>query len=351
MKLKSKDYGCPSCGATLKYSPERQKLYCEKCETCVDIIKEKVTEKHSWEERKKFNTKAIEKSEEERVLKCVNCGANIKLNSLEFSKKCPYCDTNIVGVFTDENKLVPDTIIPFKYSLEEAKQLFAKGFKKKMFIPRELKKNCPVDNLSGIYFPSYSYDSHTESDYKGVLATDHTYTDSQGNRKTRTTYKHISGHQIMDLKDVLVETSTKLDQIEMNKIQPYNMEEMVKFDNGFILGYSVEDFEKTIDQCKEIADNIMKNSIKRAILSKYSYDRVSSFSMTTAFTNEKYMYYLLPLYENEYTYNNKKYRTIMNGQTGKLAGKVPRSPVKITFFVLFILAIIGGIVGLIVALS
>lgn len=326
MKLKSKNYGCPSCGATLKYSPEKQKLFCEKCETCVDIAKEKITEKHKWEDRNKFNTNAIKKTEEERFLKCQNCGANVNLKSLEVAKKCPYCETNIVGVFTDENKLTPDAIIPFKYSKAEAKDMFIKGIKKKWFVPNKLKRHIPVENLNGVYFPSFSYDAHTESDYKGVLAEDHTYKDSSGNSRTKTTYKHISGHQSMTLKDVLVETSTMLNQIEMNKIQPYKMDELVKYDNGFILGYTVEDYEKTVEECKEISNNIMKNNIKTAILSKYSYDRVVSFDMATTFTDEKFMYYLLPLYENEYTYKDKKYKTIMNGQTGKVGGGVSKKP-------------------------
>jgi hypothetical protein len=46
----------------------------------------------------------------------------------------------------------------------------------------------------------------------------------------------------------------------------------------------------------------MEQTIKRNILSSYTYDRVVSFEMQTEFFEEQYMYYLLPIYKCDYTY-------------------------------------------------
>lgn len=339
MELTSKDYACPSCGATLKYSPQRQKLYCDRCETCVDIQKQPIIEKYKWEDLNKYNINTMDNSDEKRTLKCVSCGARIKLNKYEYSGKCEYCGNNIVGIFKEKNKLIPNAIIPFKYSLEDAGKMMAKGIaNSKMFVPTELKKRFPVENIKGVYFPSFSYDAHSESDYNGVLAYTETYY-SFGERKTRTVYKDISGHHSLDLTDVVVESSSKLTQIEMNKMGTYNFEERVKFDDGFILGYNVEDYEKTAQECKEVALNMMKENIKKSILKQYRSGRVCSFNLTTKYFDEKFTYCLLPLYECEYTYKNKKYKIIMNGQTGKIAGEVPKSGKKIALFVIGIVVV------------
>jgi len=69
--------------------------------------------------------------------------------------------------------------------------------------------------------------------------------------------------------------------------------------------------------------------------------------MHTEQRNVKFAHYLLPVYKCDYKYKNKNYTTLMNGQTGKVGGGYPKSGVKITFFVLMIIAIIGGIIALI----
>ena len=204
MNLKSKDYACPSCGATLKYSPERQKLFCDNCQTSVNIEKQTIIEKYKWEDLKKYNIETIDKEENLKVLKCLSCGASVKLNRFEYSNKCEYCGNNIVGIFADKSKLTPNAIIPFKYGLQEAGKMMAKGVvNSRMFVPTEIRKGFPVDKIKGLYFPSFSYDAHSESDYDGVLAYTETYY-SHGERKTRTVYKDIFGHHGMDLNDVVV---------------------------------------------------------------------------------------------------------------------------------------------------
>ena len=90
----------------------------------------------------------------------------------------------------------------------------------------------------------------------------------------------------------------------------------------------------------------MEDIIKSRILSRYNYDTVASYEQKTVFKDEKYSYYILPTYQVSYDYKGKKYTTFMNGETGKVGSGLPKSPVKITFFVLMIIAIIVALVVL-----
>ncbi len=340
--IKANDCSCPSCGATMRYNPEKMKLFCENCLTCKDIDFVDFKNKHSWEEKDELkNLKDF--ADETKALKCPNCGANVILNKLEYSKECPYCGSNLVSRSAEMSNLAPDGILPFRFSDTVASEKYVAGIKKKWFVPNAFKKAPPTENIRGVYIPAFGFDANTSSKYVGTLATDHTHTDSKGRTRTTTTYRKISGVHDDCLKDVLVETSSKINQNEFEKIKPYYVEKAVEFKQGFIMGYTVEAYEDTIETCKKVADELMDEMIKNAILSKYSYDRVTAFSMTTTQSNKKYAYYLLPIYKCDYTYHNKKYTTIMNGQTGKVGGGYPKSPVKITFFVLFILLILVGL--------
>ena len=46
---------------------------------------------------------------------------------------------------------------------------------------------------------------------------------------------------------------------------------------------------------------------------------------------------MLPIYQIEFEYKDKKYLSYMNGQTGRVGTGIPKSPVKITFTVLLVL--------------
>ena len=48
------------------------------------------------------------------------------------------------------------------------------------------------------------------------------------------------------------------------------------------------------------------------------------------------------MYKFEYDYKQKKYVTYMNGQTGKIDSKLPKSAGKITLIVLLILLFVVG---------
>lgn len=343
--IKADDSSCPSCGATMRYNPEKQKLYCDNCQTCKDIEFETLLMKHDWDEKDRLKN-LKEFAEETKALKCPNCGANVVLNKYEYSKECPYCGSNLVDRNAEDTNLAPDGILPFMFSDAVASQKYRDGIKKKWFVPNAFKKAPPTENIKGIYIPSFGYDADTVSNYSGQLATDHTTRDSNGHTHTYTTYQNISGVHNSEQRDVLVETSSKISQDQFEKIKPYDMSKSVAFKQGFIMGYTVEAYENSLEECKKIADELMEEIIRSQILSKYHYDRVVYFKMSTEQTNKKFMYYLLPIYKCDYTYKNKKYTTIMNGQTGKVGGGYPKSPVKITFFVLFWILVAIGLVFL-----
>ena len=66
-------------------------------------------------------------------------------------------------------------------------------------------------------------------------------------------------------------------------------------------------------------------------------------SVSTDYSAITYKHILLPLWISSFSFNNKIYRFLVNGQTGKVSGESPVSPVKVTFAVLVVIAIIGVI--------
>ncbi len=339
-KIDSNQDKCQTCGGILRFSPDDMALKCVSCSNLEKIDIKKDVIKHIYGTDEQKTKEYNEFTKQNKVFKCSSCGSNIVLNTLEVSKTCPYCSSPCVIDKTEKIGLKPDGIIPFKFGKEKARELYKKGIKKKWFIPNVFKKTPPIDEMKGVYVPTFLFDANAFTSYSGRLGTSRT--DARG--RTYTSYRNISGTYKSSHKDVLVETSSKLDQITFNSINPFNIKEVVSFNSSFILGYSVEHYNQKLDVCKNLADNIMKNKIKALILSQYSYDTVASFYQKTTFSEEKYSYFIVPTYQVNYKYKDKNYTTFMNGQTGKVGSGYPKSAVKITFFVLFIIAIIVGII-------
>ena len=56
---------------------------------------------------------------------------------------------------------------------------------------------------------------------------------------------------------------------------------------------------------------------------------------------------MLPMYRINFNYKNKKYSNIINGQTGKVGGNIPKSKFKIALIVIGI--ILGFLLPIILA--
>ena len=345
--VKSTQDKCASCGGHLYFSPEDQALKCESCGGLEKIEFNHDNQKHRYEINKKKGEEHKKYAQENKVFKCASCGANVVLNKLDVATKCPYCDSSTMVSEDVDIGLRPDSIIPFKFGTKKAALLYKAGLKKKWFLPNVFKKSPPMDEVKGVYIPCFSFDAHSHTDYYGRLAVNHTKTTRDGHTQTYTTYYNIAGQREFDHHDILVETSTHIDPIVFNGIKPYNLKELVVYDDAFIRGYSLEHYDQALKKRKKVANAMMERVIESQILSSYSYSYVQSYDQKVKFSDEKYSYYIVPTYSVKYKYKGKNYLTYMNGQTGKVGGGLPRSAVKITFFVLFILLVVVGIIALI----
>ena len=66
--------------------------------------------------------------------------------------------------------------------------------------------------------------------------------------------------------------------------------------------------------------------------------------MQADFSGQTFKHLLLPVWLVSFDYGARSFQVLVNGVTGQIAGKYPKSAAKIFFFVLFLLAVIGIIV-------
>ena len=334
---------CPGCGGNLLFSPQTQDLVCEHCALHVELAKDKNINKHDYVSGKNFDDND-EWAEGSRSYRCKSCGGQVSLVGFEISKICPYCGSTYVSEVKTLPGLKPDAVIPFAFDKTTAKLKFKEQIKHKVFVPTTFKKALPESKIYGLYVPTFSFDADVSATYNGVLEENYTTKDKDGNTIVKTHSFRVSGEMDDKFENVVIESSQKMTQNEIDSILPYDHSRAYNYDEGFVRGFFVEHYEDSLDKCYNLAENVMNINVRKKILFRYRYDRVVYLNVDANYSNKKYAYKLAPVYKFEYSFKKKKYLTCMNGQTGNIQNNLPKSGWKIFGLVFGIVAFIAFIV-------
>jgi LSD1 subclass zinc finger protein len=352
----NKELKCTGCGAILEFKPGTKNLHCSYCgaENIIQPSTEKIKE-INYED---FIKNQFEKEEKVEVVsvRCSACGANLNLEPNISSDQCPYCASNIVVKSGSTSKVIkPKSLIPFAVNKNKAAQSFKTWIHKLWFAPSDLKKRAVNNKITGIYVPYWTYDANTQSDYTGqrgtyYYETQHYTTTENGKTVTktrqvrRTRWTSVAGQVWVNFDDILVIASKSLPGKYTTKLEPWNLNELVPYNDKYLSGFRGESYQVNVVNGLVIAKDIMEPEIRREIHRDIGGDDQRISSMNTSYSNVTFKHILLPIWISSYKYRKKVYRFLINGQTGEVQGERPYSALKITLLVLSILAIIALIV-------
>ena len=331
-----------SCGADMVFDPAFQNLRCPYCDSTRDIQK-RVPHIRDFEKERNMGGVAFDGD----TYKCPNCGGESEIHGFDTAVKCPFCGGTNVIKLEDMKGLKPDSLLPFALTKDSAVQAGQKWIRKKFFAPRKLKKNFAVDKFHGVYIPSFAFDSNTHSTYDGRFGEDRTRTvQTKDGPKVEhyIEWYHVSGNWDRFFEHTMVEASTQIRQEELNNILPFDMDNATAYTREYLAGFSAERYDTSLDDSFGIAKSEMDGMIRQEIKNHYNPDHVDYLNVKTRFSNVKFRYTLLPLWICGYKFKEKVYRFLINARTGKATGKVPKSPLKITFTVLLALLAVALIV-------
>lgn len=329
---------CDNCGADMFYDPSAGALRCPYCDAVRNVKKSVCYRRDYLSECANGDVET-----EQEVLKCPNCAGDIPLQSFDTAVKCPYCGATNVVKIEDLKGLKPDSILPFSVSKQGAFEAGKKWIKRKLFAPIKLKRCFSVDNFKGVYIPSYAFSSDTFSQYQGRVGERKTRVVGSGNNRRTETYiewRNISGTTSEYFEDMAVEASTQLTQKELNKILPYDTDNIEAYNKDYIAGFNAERYDTSLRNGFGIAQGQMDATIRKKILSSYGASIVDYLNVDTQYSNTQFRYMLLPLWVCAYKYRKNSYRFLINGRTGKSTGKSPVSPLKVIIAVLIGLGLI-----------
>ena len=336
---------CPNCGANTTFEPLTQTLQCDYCDTVIDFKKAFANEKISIQN---LLTAYTPWEGETTVFRCDNCGAMEVLSKTEISKDCPYCHASSVVKTNELSGLKPHAVVPFAVSVEYAGKYAEQWVKKRAFTPNTFKRTFSPKNLRGIYNPAFTFDSQTFSSYSGRLGRHETRTRTvRRNGRTETeTYTvtiwfNIRGNYSDAFSDIVIQASTAIAQTTLDQLAPFGIQSAADYSPNYLFGFSANQYNKDGMHCWEDARKVIDREIYRGILSRYYYDVVGHIDIHTTCNNVKFKYLLLPIYVGASKYKKRLYNYFVNGVSGKVTGKTPKSIAKILMAIFIPLGIIG----------
>lgn len=212
-----------------------------------------------------------------------------------------------------------------------------------------------VTAIRGVYVPAYMFTAAAHVKYTAsigenyVVVETYTTTDSKGRLVTRTRTKTVtewrglSGHWASYIDEVFVTASKGLHNTELEAIEPFDTRALKRYTPKLLSGWIAEDPSMTATQCLKLARAEAVGQIGQRLSDHMPGDLHRGLEYNTRLAHEDLELILLPIWILAIKYDDESplVRLLINGQTGALVGRRPRSWIKITVAVLVLLAAIA----------
>ena len=355
--LQETDRKCPQCGGTLEFDPSTGGLKCPYCDYTEAIRhEEEAKESGTIDDEGRFvatehaytgkeDTATTDWGTATKTVICKSCGAEIMYDANAIANVCPYCGSTQVMEAGDQKEkiMAPGGVVTFDVDQRRAAELFKTWIGHKFFCPKLAKESAEPDKFHGVYVPYWTFDAEASGDYTGEYGINRTVKKDDGKTEIVTDWYGCSGEIEHFFDDVLVTASDRYDTMMLQSVEPYRTDEVKPYKPQYLAGFMAERYTlKLTDawpKAQSIMDEEMHELAEDDIRDQHNPDDVRSVSIEAKYADVTYKYLLLPVWISCFRYQDKIYRFMVNGQTGKVSGKTPISWIKVALTTIAVIAI------------
>ena len=343
---------CPNCGAEPRFDISSGNLICDHCGNREEIeADEQVSRRQLTDEIRRTK----QNWSEGRVFRCDGCGAKEVLEQQDITRRCAFCGNKNIISIDELSGVKPDSVIPFTIDINKSRDIFRKWINSKWLAPRSFKTYDIRECLTAVYCPTWSFTTSALSTYNGTFAKQQHFHTRNANGQmvtsTRTIHFNARGTMNVNYIDHLVQSSDRISPATFNRLKPFALKEIRPFRTEFIAGIVTEHYTRELDQCFNEFSQFIRSDMRRRIMQKHGADSITRLDLNLQFNSKEFNYILLPLYIANYKYKDKQFNFFINGSSGKIVGRYPKSRTKISFIFLGVVLAIAAAVGIGIYLS
>ena len=352
-------YSCPACGAQAEWDPAKQKLVCGFCGTespyqinrdtgQVAEVDLATTLRELPEEDRGWQT-------ERRSVQCQSCKAVMVYDPQRVGQNCEFCGSPAL-VSYDEIKapIRPHGVLPFKIDRSRVRDDIRRWWRSKWLAPNKLSKTALVDTVHSLYIPYWTFDARVHCPWQAEAG--HYYyvnvqgRDSKGQsvtrRERRVRWEAASGVVDHAFDDEPVPGTQGLPLELLRKVEPFPTGEAVAYDTAFLAGHVVEHYKVVLLEAAQRSQAQMHRKLEELCAAQVPGDTHRNLRIFPTYSGQTFKHLLVPIWLLTYNYGRTAYQVLVNGYTGKIAGKHPYSVWKILLLILLALIVVGVFVML-----
>jgi len=364
---------CPKCGATdISLNFASGNLRCNYCR--FEIEPEPMPREFECDISElsgEFIGSALEDIDENAeniaTFKCESCGSEVVIETgSNLQARCHWC-RNFLSINSQiPNGAVPDAILPFKITKEEARENIANFVKSRLFFANShFKAEFTLENIMGVYLPYMVIDADAEVTLKGqgeveiahyVRKTrdgkNRIYFDADLYEVERKFNLAIDGLTVESSEDKITNTKAKTNNI-INSILPFDTQSAVKWNANYLRGFTSEKRNLNVDNLRNFvkiqAQDIARFQANSSIL---------AFNRGVKWENEEMKFNAIrwksaymPVWLYSY-YEKKRNKSVihyvaMNARTAETMGSIPLNVPKLLLFSFLIEILCALLVGVV----
>jgi len=141
--------------------------------------------------------------------------------------------------------------------------------------------------------------------------------------------------------DELVPASRGVQPEMLRRIEPFPTKELVPYNAGFLSGWVVERYQIDLLAAAQAARAEMDAEMEHLCDAQVPGDTHRNLDVETDYSGQTFKHILAPIWLLTYNYGPRNFQVIINGYTGAIAGKYPKSWIKITLAILTVASLIA----------
>jgi hypothetical protein len=125
----------------------------------------------------------------------------------------------------------------------------------------------------------------------------------------------------------------------LRRVEPFpTTKELVPYNAGFLSGWVVERYQIDLINAAKSAREGMDAELERLCGAEVPGDTYRGLQVDADYSGQTFKHVLVPVWLLTYNYGARNFQVVINGFTGAIAGRYPKSWIKIMF------AVLGGLV-------
>jgi len=352
-------FSCPACGAEASWNPGKQALICAFCGTTSPARLEQVPGGDPVI-REHDLTPALRQIPDSRrgwqaektTVRCQSCQAISVFDASRVGQRCDFCGSSSLVPYEEiKEAFRPESLLALKVSETQIRESIRRWYGSRWFAPNKLKQGAMTDQVKGLYIPYWTFDAQVQADWTAESGyyyyETESYRDANGQTQTRQVqrirWEPSAGELSHFFDDELVPASRGVQSDLLRRVEPFPTKELVPYNPGFLSGWVVERYQIDLLAAAQQARANMDAELRRLCASQVPGDTHRNLQVEADYSGQTFKHILVPVWLLSYTFNGKTFQVVANGYTAAIAGRYPKSWIKITLLVLTLLAAAGAV--------